>query len=117
MYFLIVKYICTAAIVVTVSEVAKRSAKLGSLISAMPLMTLLVLFWLYYEKQPDSKITNHAWYTFWYVIPTLPMFFTFPALYTRFGFWPTIGISVVMTAICFLLLALVMRRFNVDLFV
>ena len=42
MYFLIVKYICTAAIVVVVSEVAKRSAKLGSLISAMPLMTLYV---------------------------------------------------------------------------
>ncbi len=115
MYFLITKYLCTAAIVVIVSEIAKRSAKLGSLIAAMPLMTLLILFWLYYERQPDIKITNHAWYTFWYVLPTLPMFFTFPALYVRFGFWSTIGISVVMTAACFLLLALIMRKFNLDL--
>jgi glycosyltransferase involved in cell wall biosynthesis len=45
---------------------------------------LLTLIWLYIEQQPTSKIANHAWYTFWYVIPTLPMFLAFPWLMSHF---------------------------------
>ena len=74
MYWIITKYLITAAVVVAVSEVAKRSDRLGALIASLPLVTLLALTWLYIEKQPAEKIANHAWYTFWYVVPTLPMF-------------------------------------------
>jgi hypothetical protein len=115
MSWLITKYICTAAIVVIISEFAKRSDRLGALIGAMPLMTLIALFWLYFEKQPQSKITNHAYYTFWYVIPTLPMFFMFPILYPKLGFWMTIGASVVITAVCFILVAMIVKRFGIEL--
>ena len=95
--WLIIKYLITAALVVVISEVAKRSDKLGGLIASLPLVTFLALIWLYVEKQPDEKIANHAWYTFWYVAPTLPMFLTFPFLLQRFGFWPTLGLSVLIT--------------------
>ena len=43
MIWLITKYLMTAAVVVVVSEVAKRSDKLGALIAALPLVTLLAL--------------------------------------------------------------------------
>src|SRR3546814_7389807 len=76
----------TAAVVVLVSEAAKRSDKLGGFIAALPLVTFLALVWLYVEKQPQDKIANHAWYTFWYVVPTLPMFLAFPVLIPRLGF-------------------------------
>ncbi len=49
--------------VVLISEVAKKSDRLGGLIAALPLVTVLTLIWLYIEKQPESKIANHAWYT------------------------------------------------------
>ena len=39
-----------------------------------------VMFWLWYEGQGAEKISNHALYTFWYVIPTLPMFLVMPAM-------------------------------------
>ncbi|MDO9209072.1 MAG: DUF3147 family protein, partial [Sulfuricurvum sp.] len=77
MTWIIIKYLLTAAIVVLVSEMAKRSDKLGGLIAALPLVTFLTLIWLYIEHQPTEKIANHAWYTFWYVVPTLPMFLAF----------------------------------------
>lgn len=115
MTWLFTKYLLTAAMVVLVSEAAKRSDKLGGLIAALPLVTVLTLIWLYVEKQPAEKIANHAWYTFWYVLPTLPMFLVFPALLQRLGFWPTLLACVLITLVCFGLLALALRRFGIEL--
>ncbi len=115
MAWIVTKYFLTAAVVVLVSELAKRSDKLGGLIAALPMVTVLTLIWLYVEKQSPEKIANHAWYTFWYVIPTLPMFLVFPLLLPRIGFWPSLLVCVLMTVVCFALFALVMRRFGVEL--
>ena len=115
MAWLITKYLITAAVVVLVSEAAKRSDRLGGLLAALPLVTVLALIWLYVEKQPQQKIANHAWYTFWYVVPTLPMFLVFPALLERLGFWPSLAAGVVITVVCFWLFALLVRRFGIQL--
>ena len=115
MTWIITKYLLTAGMVVFISEVAKRSDRLGGFIAALPLMTLLTLVWLYVENQPEEKIANHAYYTFWYVIPTLPMFLLFPYLLPKLGFWLTMGASIVVTAICFGLFALVMKSFGINL--
>ncbi|NOU01720.1 MAG: DUF3147 family protein [Gallionella sp.] len=115
MTWIVTKYFLTAAVVVLVSELAKRSDKLGGFVAALPLVTLLALIWLYVENQSEEKIANHAWYTFWYVIPTLPLFLAFPALLPRIGFWPTMLASVAITVICFGLFALVVRRFGIEL--
>ena len=115
MAWIITKYLLTAGMVVFISEVAKRSDRLGGFIAALPLMTLLTLVWLYVENQPEEKIANHAHYTFWYVIPTLPMFLLFPYLLPRLGFWITMGACIVATVICFGLFALVMKGFGINL--
>ncbi len=116
MAWLVVKYLLTAAIVVLVSELARRSDRLGALLAALPLVTVLTLVWLYVEKQPQEKIASHAWYTFWYVLPTLPMFLAFPWLLPRLGFWPTLLASAGLTVACFGLLALLLRRYGIDLY-
>lgn len=115
MPWLITKYLITAAIVVGVSELAKRSDRLGALLASLPLVTLLALTWLHVEKQPASKISNHAWYTFWYVVPTLPMFLAFPYLFGRFGFWPALGFSALITMASFVLFALAIKPFGIRL--
>jgi F0F1-type ATP synthase assembly protein I len=115
MAWLIFKYLVTAGVVVAVSEAAKRSDRLGGLIAALPMVTVLALIWLYVEHQPQEKIANHAWYTFWYVVPTLPMFLFFPWLLPRLGFWPTLGVSVLLTIGCFALFALCVRRIGIEL--
>jgi F0F1-type ATP synthase assembly protein I len=115
MTWVITKYLITAALVVFISEVAKRSDKLGGLVASLPLITFLTLIWLYVEKQPDSKISNHAFYTFWYVVPTLPMFLIFPYLLPRLGFWLTMGACVVIAIACFALFAFVMKNFGINL--
>jgi hypothetical protein len=115
MQWLISKYLITAAVVVVVSEAAKRSDKLGGFIAALPLVTILTLIWLYVENQPQTKIANHAWYTFWYVLPTLPMFLAFPWLLAKFGFWPALAVSALITILCFGLVAAIVQKFGIQL--
>lgn len=115
MVWIIVKYLLTAGAVVMISEIAKRSDKLGGLIAALPIITFLTMIWLYVENQSMDKIANHAWYTFWYVIPTLPMFLAFPFLLERIGFWTTIFTSILITLICFVLFSLIVKQFGIDL--
>ena len=115
MAWIITKYLLTAGMVVFISEAAKRSDRLGGFIAALPLITLLTLAWLYIENQQEEKIANHAYYTFWYVIPTLPMFLLFPYLLPKLGFWITMGACVVIAVICFGLFALLMKGFGINL--
>ena len=115
MGWLIAKYAVTAAVVVIVSEVAKRSDKLGGFIAALPLVTVLALIWLHVENQPQEKLANHAWYTFWYVLPTLPMFLAFPVLLPRLGFGLSLLACVAITVVCFAVTAAALYRFGIKL--
>ena len=115
MTYIFIKYLITAAVVVLVSEVAKASDRLGGLVAALPMVTILTLIWLFVEKQPDIKIANHAYYTFWYVIPTLPMFLLFPYLLPKWGFWLTLLGCAVFTIVVFYLYAIVIKQFGIHL--
>jgi hypothetical protein len=78
-----------------------RFEQLGGLMAALPLITLLSMIWMYIEQAPEAEIADQASFTFWYVIPTLPMFVVFPFLLARFGFWTSMGFSVILTIACF----------------
>ena len=114
------KYFITAAIVVIVSEVAKRSDKVGALIAALPVVTTIAMIWMFIEIQGHQekveKIGNHAWYTFWYVLPTLPMFLVIPWMLKKglhFG-W-AMGAYCAGTLVLFVILDLIMKRFGYGL--
>lgn len=116
MNWIITKYLVTAAIIVVVSEVAKRSGKLGALITALPMVAVIALLWMYIEKQPPDKIGSYAYYTFWYVLPTLPMFLVFPLALKQFGFWAAMGMSVLITLVSLVLAAWALKFIGIELF-
>lgn len=114
--FIVFKYALTAFLIVAVSEVAKKSGQAGALISSLPMVTVLVMIWLHVERQDVRKIADHAYYTFWYVIPTLPMFLVMPWLLSRgVNFWAALAVCVAVTFACFVVTAAVGRRFGVNL--
>ena len=115
MQYIVLKYFITAGLVVLVSEFAKRSDKLGGLIASLPLVTIMTLIWLYVEHQPASKIANHTYYTFWYVLPTLPMFLLFPYLLPKWGFVLTLISCMLFTVGLFFLFAILIKPFGIDL--
>jgi len=113
---IVLKYLISAALVVLISEVAKRSDKAGALIGALPWVTTLAMCWLYFEKQGGGKIANHAWYTFWYVLPTLPMFLLIPLLLRKgWSFPPVMLLSALLTMACFALTVMICRKFGIEL--
>lgn len=115
MSYVIIKYLITAGLVVLVSEIAKANDKLGGFIAALPLITVLALIWLHVEKQPITKVANHAYYTFWYVIPTLPMFLLFPYLLPKWGFWPTLLACILVTSLVFYGYVTALKHVGIDL--
>jgi hypothetical protein len=115
MAWLIFKYLTTATVVVLISELAKRNEKWGAIVLALPLISVLTLIWLHVENQEIGKIANYAKYTFWYVIPTLPMFLVLQALLPKLGFWFSLLISLIVACIFLIALASLLRQFGIEL--
>ena len=97
MAFYLAKLLLTSGLIVLISEVVKRSDKFGALIAALPLTTLLVISWMYFEEQPNKKIADHMIFTFYFVLPSLPMFLIFPYLIHKFGFIAALSLSIILT--------------------
>lgn len=110
-----VKYAITALIVVTVSEVSKYFNRIGALLVALPIVTVMTLIWLHVEGEEREKISNHAFYTCWYVIPTLPFFAVFPFLYGPLNFFWSLIVVCVMTIVLFRAFAWYMTRWDITL--
>jgi hypothetical protein len=83
MIWLLVRALLSGVIVATVAEVAKRSPSLGGLIASLPLVSVLGMMWLWKDTQDPVRMAAHAQGTFWFVLPSLPMFLLIPALLRR----------------------------------
>ncbi len=100
MAFILTKLFVTAGFIVLITEIAKRNDKFGGMIAALPLTTLLVIVWMHFEGASDAKIANHITYTLFFIMPTLPMFFLFPWLIGKFGFFLAAVCSILLTIFC-----------------
>lgn len=99
----LVKTAVTVAIVIGVSEIVKRSPSLGALIVALPFTSILVMIWMQVEGQPASRIAAHSSATFWFVLPTLPMFVILPKLLeARWNFYLALLVCCALTTVLFL---------------
>ena len=52
---IIIKYLISAAVVVAISEIAKRSDKIGALIAALPIVTVLAMTWMFSKLKVKSR--------------------------------------------------------------
>ncbi|MCB1473459.1 MAG: DUF3147 family protein [Rhodobiaceae bacterium] len=98
MTYLIVKAIVSGFIIAVVSEVARRSPGFGALIASLPLVSILGMMWLWHDTGDNDRLADHATATFWFVLPSLPMFLLVPALLRGgMNFWVALGIGCVLT--------------------
>ena len=116
MLYFIIKCVLSGIIIAAVSEIAKRSPALGALIVSLPLVSLLGILWLWRDTGDIERIANHAESTFWYVLPSLPMFLAFPAmLRAGVGFWPSMAAGCVLTIVLYLITVWALARFGINL--
>ena len=72
--FFAFKTIISALVIVLVGELSKRSSTLAALLLALPLVSVIAFCWQHIETSNTVKIAEISSKTFWYVLPTLPMF-------------------------------------------
>jgi hypothetical protein len=98
MLYLVIKALISGAVVAAVSEIAKRYPGFGGLIASLPLVSVLGMMWLWRDKPDAVNMAAHAEGTFWFVLPSLPMFLLIPALLRRgVPFWGALGAGCVLT--------------------
>ena len=103
MLYLAIKAAISGIIVAIVSEVAKRYPGFGALIASLPLVSLLGMVWLWRDKPDVPNMAAHVEATFWFVLPSLPMFLLIPwMLRNGFGFWPSLAIGCALTVVLYL---------------
>ena len=115
MYF-IAKAALSGVIIALVSEVAKRSPSFGALIASLPLISILAMIWLWRDTGSNEQIAAHAGATFWYVLPSLPMFLVLPLLLRNgWGFWPALGLGCALTIALYVITVVIAARFGIRL--
>src|SRR3954447_6452584 len=116
MLYLAIKAAISGIIVAIVSEVAKRYPGFGGLIASLPLVSVLGMVWLWRDKPDVANMAAHVEATFWFVLPSLPMFLLMPAL-LRHGvsFWAALAIGCATTVVLYSVMVAVGPRFGLRL--
>lgn len=98
MTYLMIKAVVSGVLVVIVSEVARRYPSIGGLITSLPLIAVLSIIWLWRDTSDVERIAAYAQATFWFVLPSVPMFLALPAMLRHgVGFWAALVLSCVLT--------------------
>ncbi len=115
MWFLL-KAALSGLIVAAVSTVAKRYPGFGALIASLPLVSVLGMIWLWHDKPDAANMAAHAQATFWFVLPSLPMFLLIPAM-LRAGvpFWLSLCAGCALTIALYLAMTWIGPRFGLRL--
>src|SRR3954453_18074018 len=116
MLYLVIKAAISGGIVAIVSEVAKRYPGFGALIASLPLVSVLGMMWLGPDKPDTMNMAAHVEATFWFVLPSLPMFLVIPVMLKHgFGFWVALVIGCALTMLLYGLMTWIAPRFGLRL--
>jgi hypothetical protein len=110
------KAILSGILIAAISEIARRSPGVAALVASLPLVSIIGMIWLWRDTSDTARLASHAEATFWYVLPSLPMFLLVPwLLRSGTGFWPSLGAGCVVTVLLYFLLLWLAPRLNLPL--
>ena len=103
MFYLLVKAVLSGVIIAIASEVARRWPGWGALIVSLPLVSVLAMIWLWRDTRDPVRLAAHAEATFWFVLPSLPMFLLIPYLLRQgASFWIALAAGCGLTIALYL---------------
>lgn len=111
-----VKIAVSAAVLVAVAEIAKRSSFWAAALASLPLTSLLAFVWLHLETGDAGKVAALSQGIFWLVLPSLVLFVVLPLLLRAgWSFWPSLGAGCVATALAYGAMAWALTRAGIRL--
>jgi len=112
MLYLVIKAALSGLIAV-VSDTAKRNPGFGALVASLPLISVLGMIWLWHDKPDVGNMAAHVEATFWFVLPSLPMFLFIPWLLRNgWSFWTSLVIGCAITILLYGLMTWLGPRFG-----
>jgi len=116
MWYLVLKAAISGVLVAAASEVARRFPGWGALIASLPLVSVLGMIWLWHDRPDAANMAAHAEATFWFVLPSLPMFLAIPwMLRSGVNFWAALLVGCAMTMALYLLMTFIGPRLGLKL--
>lgn len=116
MLYLSIKAAVSGVLIALASSLAKRYPGTGALIASLPLVSILGMIWLWHERPDVENMAAHAKATFWYVLPSLPMFLLIPYLLRHgTGFWLALFAGCALTVFLYSLVVWLGPRIGVQL--
>ena len=114
--WLAIKALVSGIIVAAVSEIARRYPTTGALVASLPLVSVLGMLWLWNDKPDRANMAVHSAATFWYVLPSLPMFLVIPGLLRAgLNFHLALSLGCLLTIALYLAMIALAPRFGVRL--
>jgi hypothetical protein len=110
------KILISAALVVLVSELAKRSTVAGAILASIPLVSVLAMIWLYADTHDVAQVASLSRSIFWLVLPSLVLFVVLPVLLQRgFGFFASLAVAIGATVLAYFAMVIASRHFGLRL--
>ena len=109
-----VKLVLSAALILAIAEVAKRSSFWAAALASLPLTSVLAMAWLYIDTQDTARVAALSQGIFWLVLPSLVLFVALPMLLRAgWSFWPSLAASCALTAAAYLAMTWLLARLGV----
>ena len=106
MWSFVAKALLAGVMIAAIAEIGRRLPTAAALIASLPLVSILGMIFLWYAKPDAENMAVHAQSTFWFVLPSLPMFLLMPVLLRQgFGFWLSLAAGCVLTIALYLAMA------------
>ncbi|MEO7635277.1 MAG: DUF3147 family protein [Sphingomicrobium sp.] len=98
MIYLLIKAAISGVLVALISEISRRYPGWGGLVASLPVTSLLAMLWLWRDTGDPERVAALSMGAFWFILPSLPLFFVLPRLLrSGVAFWASMGIVVVGT--------------------
>ena len=116
MVYFWLRALLSGLIVATIATIARRNPAAGALVASLPLVSLLGMIWLWHDTHDRVRLAAHAQATFFYVLPSLPMFLLIPVmLRSNVPFPITLAVACTVTILLYFLTVFIAARFGIRL--
>jgi hypothetical protein len=105
MWSVVAKALLAGAMIAAIAEIGKRLPAMAALVASLPLVSILGMIFLWHARPDPENMAIHAQATFWYVLPSLPMFLVIPVLLrSGMNFWLALALGCALTVGLYLLM-------------
>ncbi|TCJ39813.1 DUF3147 family protein [Parafrankia sp. BMG5.11] len=103
MWALVARALLAGAMIAAISEIGRRLPATAAIVASLPLVSVLGMIFLWHQRPDAENMAIHSAATFWYVLPSLPMFLVIPVLLRAgAGFWGSLLAGCLLTVVLYL---------------